>query len=41
MINADENGRNWLTEVHVMMDLFEILVYVNVDVINHVMLEYI
>ena len=37
MINAGVNGKNWLTKVDVMMDLFGILVYVNV--INHVILE--
>ena len=40
MINADGNAKNWLTKVDMMMDLFGILVYVNVKVINHVMLDY-
>ena len=39
MINSDVNAKNWLTKVNVMMDLFGILVYVNVNVINHVMLN--
>ena len=33
MINADVNAKNWSTKVDVMMDLFGILVYVNVNVI--------
>ena len=39
MINADVSAKNSLTKVDVIMDLFGILVYVNVNVINHVMLE--
>ena len=38
-INVDVNANNLLTKVNVMMDLFGILVYVNVNVINHAMLE--
>ena len=38
-INADVNVKNRLAKVYVMMDLFEILGIVNVNVINHVMLE--
>ena len=36
MINADVNLNNWLIKVYMMMDLFGILVYMNVNVINHV-----
>ena len=39
MINADVNAKNQSTKASVMMDLFGILVYVNVNVINHVILE--
>ena len=39
MISVDVNAKNWLTKVDIMMDLFGILVYVNVIVINNVMLE--
>ena len=39
MINADVNVKNWLTKVDVLMIVFGILAYVNVNVINHVMLE--
>ena len=39
MINAHVNAKNWLTKVDVMMDSIGIPVYVNVKVINHVMLE--
>ena len=39
MINADENVKNLLTKEYVIKDLFEILAIVNVNVINHVMLE--
>ena len=39
MINTDVSAKNLLAKVDVMMDLFGILVYVNVNVINHVMLE--
>ena len=38
-INADVNAKNSLSNVDVMMDLFGTLVYVNVNVINHVILE--
>ena len=39
MINADINPNNWLTKEHEINDLFGILVIVNINVINHVMLE--
>ena len=39
MINADTNANNWLTKEHEINDLFGILVIVNINVINHVMLE--
>ena len=39
IINVDVNANNLLTKVNVMMDLFGILVYANVNVINHAMLE--
>ena len=39
MINADINANNWLTKEHEINDLFGILVIVNINVINHVMLE--
>ena len=39
MITADVNVKNRLKKENVMMDLFGILVYVNVNVINHVMLQ--
>ena len=39
MINANVNAKKWLTKVYVMIDLFVILVYVNVNVIHYVMLE--
>ena len=39
MINADVNAKNWLTKLDVIKDLFEILVIVIMNVINHVMLE--
>ena len=39
MINADANIKNWLIKVNVIINLFRILVYVNVNVINRVMLE--
>ena len=38
-INADANVRNWLTKEYVTKDLFRILVIVNVNAINHMMLE--
>ena len=37
MINAEVNVKNQLTKEDVMKDLFGILVYANVNVINHVM----
>ena len=39
MINADINANNWLTKEHEINDLFGILVIVNINVINHVMLQ--
>ena len=39
MINADINANNWLTKEHEINDLFGIVVIVNINVINHVMLE--
>ena len=39
MINADVNANNWLTKADVMMDLFGFLVYMNTNVLNHVMSE--
>ena len=39
MINADVNVKNRLTQGYVIKDLFGILAIVNVNVINHVMLE--
>ena len=39
MINADINANNWLTKEHEINHLFGILVIVNINVINHVMLE--
>ena len=37
-INADVNAKNLLTKKYVMKYLFEILVIVSVNVINHVVL---
>ena len=37
-INADVNAKNSLKKVYVIKDLFEILIIVIVNVINHVML---
>ena len=39
MINVDVNANNWLTKVNVMMGLFGILIYGNVNVINNLILE--
>ena len=39
MLNADVNAKNWLTKVDVTMDLFGILVYVNVNVTNHKIIQ--
>ena len=39
IFNVDVNEKNWLTKLDVMMDLFEIVAYVNVNVINHFMVE--
>ena len=39
MINADVNAKNWLTKEFRINSLFGIRVIVNVNVINHVMLE--
>ena len=38
-INAGVNVKNWLIKVVVIKDLFGILVILNVNVINHMMLE--
>ena len=38
-INVDENAANQLTKKYVIKDLFGILAIVNVNVINHVMME--
>ena len=38
MINENLNEKNWLKKVDVMMDLFGILVCVNVNVINDIIL---
>ena len=39
MINADVNIKNWLTKEYAIKDLFGILAIVNVNGINHVILE--
>ena len=39
MINGDMNAKNQFTMVDVIEDLFKILVYVDVNVMHHVMLE--
>ena len=39
MINADVNAKNWLTKEYVIKDSLGIQAIVNVNVINHVMLE--
>ena len=39
MINGDMNAKNQFTMVDVIEDLFRILVYVDVNVMHHVMLE--
>ena len=39
MMDVDVNANNWLTKVNVMMDLFGILIYGNVNVINNLILE--
>ena len=39
MMNVDVNANNWLTKVNVMMGLFGILIYGNVNVINNLILE--
>ena len=36
-VNADVNVKNWLTKEHMIMDLFGIVVTVNVSVVNRVM----
>ena len=41
MINADVNANNQLTKEYVIRNLLGIQVIVNVNVINHVMLEHI
>ena len=38
-INAAVNGKNWLTKEYMRKNLFGILVIVNVNVINHLVLE--
>ena len=38
-INADVNAKNWLTKEYVIKDLFGTQVTMNVNLINHVMLE--
>ena len=39
MINPDVNVRNWTTREYVIKVLFAILVFVILNLINHVMLE--
>ena len=39
MMNVDVNANNWLAKVNVMMGLFGILIYGNVNVINNLILE--
>ena len=39
MMDVDVNANNWLTKVNVMMDLFGILIYRNVNVLNNLILE--
>ena len=39
MINEGVNAKNWLIKMHVIKDLFEILVIVSVNMINHMMLR--
>ena len=39
MVKADVNVKNRLIKAALIMDLFGIIVYVNANVINHVMLE--
>ena len=39
MINADVNGKNWLTKEYLIKDLFGIQVIANVNLINNAMLE--
>ena len=34
-INADVNAKNWLTKEYVIKDLFRVQAIVNVNVINH------
>ena len=38
-INADVNAKNWLTKEHMIKDFLGIQVIVNVNLINHVLLE--
>ena len=38
-VNANVNPGNYLAKVDVIIDFFAILVYANMNVINHVMLE--
>ena len=35
VVNADVNAENWLTQLDLIMNLFGILVYVNLNFINH------
>ena len=35
-VNVDANVKNWLTKEHMIMDLFGIVVTVNVSVVNRV-----
>ena len=37
--DPDVNAKNWLTKEYAMKDLIEILSIMNLNVINHVMLE--
>ena len=39
MVNACVNVKNWLIKLYVVRDIFGILVIVNVNVINHLILE--
>ena len=38
-VNAGVNVKSWLTNVDVIKDLFRIIVYVNVNVVSHVIWE--
>ena len=39
MINGGVDVKNWLIKVYAIMDIFAILVILNVNVINYAMLE--